>query len=349
MFFDKLIGAFSNNLAIDLGTANTVVVAKGRGIIIDEPSVVAIKKSFLYSQGSFPEIVAIGNEAKEMLGKTPMNLHAVRPLKEGVISDFDIAEIMIRDVIHRAHQRKNLISPMVVICVPYGLTKVERKAVIESAMNAGAREVYLVDEPLAAAIGVGINIYEPRGRLVVDIGGGTTEIGIVSLGGLVSSFSLKVAGDTFDLAIVSYLKHKHNILISERVAERIKIEAGSALELEKEISVSVSGREKFDGRLTTINISSVEIREAISEPIKTITRAIQNILEDLPTELVGDILDTGIVLTGGGALIKNLDEFLTQEIKLPAYLAENPLTAVALGTGAVLEDNNLLQNIARKF
>jgi rod shape-determining protein MreB len=349
MFLDKIIGAFSNNLAIDLGTANTVVVAKGKGIIINEPSVVAIKQKFNSMYGGFPEIVAIGNKAKDMLGKTPMNLQAVRPLKHGVISDFDIVEIMIRSFIEKAHERKNLISPMIVICVPYGLTQVERKAVIESSMNAGAREVYLVEEPLAAAIGVGIDIYEPRGRLIVDIGGGTTEIGVISLGGLVISHSLRIAGDTFDSAIVAYLKSKHNILISERVAENVKIAVGSALPLEQEELVSISGREKFDGRLTTVNISSEEIRESIQVPLKQISKAIQEILEIVPTELAGDILDTGIVLTGGGALIKKFDEFLIQEIKLPAYLAEDPLMAVAIGTGKVLEDPKLLQDVARKF
>jgi len=341
MIFNKLIGLFSNDLAIDLGTANTLVIAKGHGIIINEPSVVAVKNE-KYGQ---TKVLAVGHEAKNMVGKTPGNIRAIRPMRDGVIADFDMTEKMIRKFIEKAHGRKSLISPRIIICVPYGLTQVERKAVRESALSAGAREVFLIEEPMAAAIGAGINIREPQGHLVVDIGGGTTEIGVVSLGGLVLSKSIRVAGDKIDLAIINYIRRKYNLLVGERVAEEIKIAVGTAVELEEELTYTITGRDQVEGLLSSITLSSEDAREAMEEPLKEVAEALRDVLEQMPPDLAGDIVNHGVVLTGGGALIRQLDKYLSDIIRIPVYVADEPLLAVAKGTGKALDEIDLLQEL----
>lgn len=339
MLLDKLFGLFSNDLSIDLGTANTIVIAKGKGIIINEPSVVAIKKSRFGKK----RMLAIGKDAKEMLGKTPENIQAIRPLKDGVIADFDVAEEMIRHFIKKAHNRNSFIRPRVIICVPYGLTQVERKAVKDSAFSAGARDVILVEEPKAAAIGAGLPIKEPKGNMVIDIGGGTTEIGVISLDGLVRSKSIKIGGDRFDQNIIDYMKKKYNLLIGERTGEEIKIEIGTAVPLEKELTMRIKGRDQLSGLLKEIEITSVDAREAISEPLAEIGVALKEILEVTPPDLAGDIVENGIALTGGGALLKGIDIYLSKLVELPVFVCEEPLLAVARGTGAMLKDIELLQ------
>ena len=341
MLLDKLFGLFSNDLSIDLGTANTIVIARGKGIIINEPSVVAIKKNRFGKK----KMLAVGKEAKEMLGKTPDNIEAIRPLKDGVIADFDVAEEMIRHFIRKAHNRNSFIRPRVIICVPYGLTQVERKAVKDSAYSAGARDVILVEEPKAAAIGAGLPIKEPKGNLVIDIGGGTTEIGVISLEGLVRSKSIKVGGDRFDQNIVDYMKKKYNLLIGERTGEEIKIEIGTAVALEEELKMSIKGRDQLTGLLKEIEITSADVREAIAEPLAEIGTALKEILEVTPPDLAGDIVENGIALTGGGALLKGLDIYLSKLVELPVFVAEEPLLAVARGTGEMLEDIELLQQV----
>ncbi|MDD2652847.1 MAG: rod shape-determining protein [Sulfurimonas sp.] len=341
MIFNKLIGLFSNDLSIDLGTANTIVIAKGRGIIINEPSVVAVKTGKFGQQ----RVLAVGHEAKEMVGKTPGNIKAIRPMRDGVIADFDMTEKMIRKFIEKAHGRSYLISPRIIICVPYGLTQVERKAVRESALSAGAREVYLIEEPMAAAIGAGVDIREPQGNLVVDIGGGTTEIGVVSLGGLVLSKSIRTAGDKIDLAIVNYIRRKYNLLIGERIAEEIKINIGTAVPLEEELHMIITGRDQVEGLLSTVELTSEDAREAMKEPLKEIAEALRDVLEQMPPDLAGDIVNHGIILTGGGALIRKLDKYLADIIKIPVYVADEPLLAVARGTGRALEEIDLLQEL----
>ncbi len=337
---NKLLGIFSNDLAIDLGTANTLVSVKGKGIVINEPSVVAIKED-----GHKNKILAVGKAAKEMVGKTPKNIVAIRPMKNGVIADFSITEEMIRYFIQKVHNRKSLIRPRIVICVPFGLTQVERKAVKESALSAGAREVYLIEEPMAAAIGVGLPIKEPQGSMVIDIGGGTTEIGVISLGGLVVSKSIRVAGDKFDKSIVDYINKKYNLIIGERVAEEIKIQIGSAIKLEKELTMQVQGKNRVSGLLETITVTSEDIREALKDPIREIGEALKEVLEKTPPELAGDIVENGIVLTGGGALLKGFDKYLSNLVLLPVYVAEDPLLAVARGTGKALDEIDLLATI----
>ncbi len=341
MILNKLVGLFSSDLAIDLGTANTLVIVKGKGIIINEPSVVAVK----ISKNGQQKVLAVGHEAKAMVGKTPGNITAIRPMKDGVIADFDITEKMIRKFIEKAHGRKNLLSPRIIICVPYGLTQVERKAVRESALSAGAREVFLIEEPMAAAIGAGVNIREPHGNLVVDIGGGTTEIGVISLGGLVLSKSIRIAGDKLDQAIVDYIKKKYNLLIGERTGEVIKIEIGTAVVLEEDLFLNVNGRDQVEGLLTSIELSSEDVREAMSEPLRAISEALRDVLEKMPPDLAGDIVNNGIILTGGGANIRHLDKFLSDIIKIPVYVADEPLLAVAKGTGKALEEIDLLQDL----
>ncbi|WP_300367430.1 rod shape-determining protein [Hydrogenimonas sp.] len=342
MFLDKLIGVFSNDMAIDLGTANTLVLVKGEGIIINEPSVVAIQSDKMGHE----KVLAVGHEAKEMVGKTPGNIRAVRPMKDGVIADFDITEKMIRYFIEKAHHRKTFIRPRIIVCVPFGLTQVERKAVRESALSAGAREVFLIEEPMAAAIGAGLPVKEPHGNLVVDIGGGTTEIGVVSLGGLVISKSIRTAGDKIDQAIADYVKRKYNLLIGDRVAEEIKIEVGSALPLTEERNMMINGRDQVSGLLNSIELTSEDAREAMKEPLREIGEALKDILEQTPPDLAGDIVENGIVLTGGGALIRMLDKYFSEIVKLPVYVAEEPLLAVAKGTGRALEEINLLQQLS---
>jgi len=341
MIFNKIVGLFSNDLSIDLGTANTIVIAKGRGIIINEPSVVAVKTE-KYGQ---TRVLAVGHEAKEMVGKTPGNIRAIRPMRDGVIADFDMTEKMIRKFIEKAHGRSSLISPRIIICVPYGLTQVERKAVRESALSAGAREVFLIEEPMAAAIGAGVDIREPQGNLVVDIGGGTTEIGVVSLGGLVLSKSIRTAGDKIDQGIVNYVRKKYNLLIGERVAEEIKINIGTAVTLDEELSMVINGRDQVEGLLSSVELTSEDARDAMKEPLKEVAEALRDVLERMPPDLAGDIVNHGIILTGGGALIRQLDKYLSDLVKIPVFVADEPLLAVARGTGRALEEIDLLQEL----
>ncbi len=341
MFFDRFWGMLSNDLAIDLGTASTLVYVKGKGIVANEPSVVAIRKD---ARGK--KILAVGNEAKKMLGRTPANITAIRPMKDGVIADFDVTESMLKYFIQIAHNRKSFVRPRVIVSVPSGITPVEKRAVRESAELAGAREIYLIEEPMAAAIGAGLPVSEPIGSMIVDIGGGTTEVAVISLSGIVYSESVRTAGDKMDEAIVSYIKRKHNLLIGERTAELIKITIGTAFP-EKDIkTVDVKGRDMITGIPKTIEISSVEITEAIQEPINAIIDGVKTALERTPPELASDIVDRGIVLAGGGALLKNLDVLLREETNLPIIVCESPLTAVVLGSGQALDELDLLKDVA---
>ncbi len=339
MILDQLIGFFSDDMGIDLGTANTLVLVKGKGIVINEPSVVAVQRDKYGKQ----KILAVGQEAKEMVGKTPGSIEAVRPMRDGVIADFDMTEEMIRYFIEQVHGRKSLLRPRIIISIPYGLTQVERKAVRESAMSAGAREVFIIEEPMAAAIGADLPVMEPKGSLIVDIGGGTTEIGVTSLGGLVISKSIRTAGDKIDLAIVDYVRKKYNLLIGERTGEEIKIEIGSAANLEEELNMIVKGRDHVSGLLSRIELTSKDVREAMREPLKEIADALKDVLEVMPPDLAGDIVENGIVLSGGGALIRGLDKYLADIVKLPVFVADEPLLAVAKGTGKSLENIELLQ------
>lgn len=343
MLLDKLIGVFSNDMAIDLGTANTVVSIRGKGIIINEPSVVAVQND-RYGKD---KILAVGQEAKQMIGKTPLNITAVRPMKDGVIADFEMTERMIRYFIEKAHARKSFIRPRIIICIPYGITQVERKAVKESALSAGAREVFLVEEPMAAAIGAGIPVSDPSGYVVVDIGGGTTEIGVTSLGGLVLCKSIKVAGDRFDKSIMEYVRQNYNLYIGERTAENIKIEIGSAIKQDAELKIKVKGRDN-SGLLSTIELGSEGVRTAIKEPLREIVSAVRSVLEEMPPDLASDIVDNGVILTGGGALIRGLDKYLADIIKLPVRVADEPLLAVAYGTSNVLDQDALLKLISNE-
>lgn len=342
MILDRVIGWFSHDISIDLGTANTIVLVKGQGVIINEPSVVAVQND-RYGKN---KILAVGHEAKDMVGKTPGSILAVRPMKDGVIADFDMTEKMIRYFIEKAHRRKALMRPRIIVCVPYGLTGVERKAVRESAISAGAREVFLIEEPMAAAIGAGLPVKEPKGSLVVDIGGGTTEIGVISLGGLVISKSLRVAGDKLDLAVVDYVRRKYSLLIGERTGEEIKIQIGSAVSLDEPLVMQVKGRDQVSGLLNTIELTSEDVREAMKEPLKEISNALKDVLEQMPPDLAGDIVENGIVLTGGGALIRGLDKYLSDVVKLPVYVGEEPLLCVAKGTGKALEEIDVLQQLS---
>ena len=342
MFLDRFWGLLSNDLAIDLGTASTLVYVKGQGIVANEPSVVAIRRD----PGGGKKILAVGNEAKKMLGRTPANITAIRPMKDGVIADFDITENMLKYFIQIAHKRKSFVRPRVIISVPSGITPVEKRAVKESAMLAGARDIYLIEEPMAAAIGAGLPVSEPIGNMIVDIGGGTTEVAIISLSGIVYSKSVRTAGDKMDEAIVQYIKRKYNLLIGERTAELIKITIGTVYP-EKEIkTVDVKGRDMVTGIPKTIEISSVEIMEAIAEPVNTIIESVKSALERTPPELASDIVDRGIVLAGGGALLKNLDKLLKEKTGLPIVIAENPLAAVVMGSGMALDELDLLKDIA---
>ena len=341
MILDQLVGLFSSDMGIDLGTANTLVLVKDKGIVINEPSVVAVQREKYGKQ----KILAVGHDAKEMVGKTPGYIEAIRPMRDGVIADFDMTEKMIRHFIEKTHRRKTFLRPRIIISVPYGLNQVERKAVRESALSAGAREVFLIEEPMAAAIGANLPIREPQGSLVVDIGGGTTEIGVVSLGGLVISKSIRTAGDKLDASIVNYVKEKYNLLIGERKGEEIKIKIGSAMQLPKELSMIVKGRDQVSGLLSRIELTSEDIREAMREPLKEIADALKTVLENMPPDLAGDIVERGVVLTGGGALIRGLDKYLADIVKLPVYVADEPLLAVARGTGKALEEIGLLEQL----
>ncbi len=341
MIFDWFAGLFSNDLAIDLGTANTLVYVKGIGIVTNEPSVVAVQRD---ARGG-KKILAVGKEAKEMLGRTPGSIVAIRPMKDGVIADFEITEAMLRYFIERAHNRRTMVKPRIIICVPYGITEVEKRAVRESAESAGAREVYLIEEPMAAAIGAGLPITEPSGSMIVDIGGGTTEVAVISLAGIVYSKSVRVGGDKMDEAIVNYLKRKYQLLIGERTAEQIKIAIGTAYPDENVQTMAVKGRDLVAGIPKTIEVNSEEIREAIMEPVNTIVEAVRVALEKTPPELAADIVDKGIMLAGGGALIKNLDILLREETGLPIMIADDPLCAVVLGSGKALDQIDILSQV----
>jgi rod shape-determining protein MreB and related proteins len=342
MFFDRFWGLLSNDLAIDLGTASTLVYVKGQGIVANEPSVVAIRKD---SQGA-KKILAVGNEAKKMLGRTPANIVAIRPLKDGVIADFEVTEAMLSYFIKAVHKRKSFVRPRVIVSVPSGITPVEKRAVRESAELAGAREIYLIEEPMAAAIGSGLPVSEPVGNMIVDIGGGTTEVAVISLSGIVYSQSVRVAGDKMDEAIVQYVKRKYNMLIGERTAELIKITIGTAYPENEIKTVDIKGRDMVSGIPKTLEISSEEVMQAIAEPVNAIVNAVKIALERTPPELASDIVDRGIVLAGGGALLKNLDKLLREETGLPIIVAESPLTAVVIGSGRALEELDLLREIA---
>ncbi|EAK5207380.1 TPA: rod shape-determining protein [Campylobacter jejuni] len=345
MILDQLIGFFSSDMGIDLGTANTLVLVKDKGIVINEPSVVAVERE---RYGSKAKILAVGKEAKDMVGKTPGNIEAIRPMKDGVIADFDMTEKMIRYFIEKTHRRKSFLRPRIIISVPYGLTQVERKAARESALSAGAREVFLIEEPMAAAIGASLPIQEPKGNLVVDIGGGTTEIGVISLGGLVISKSIRTAGDKLDMSIVNYVKEKYNLIIGERTGEEIKITIGSAIQLPKELSMVVKGRDQVSGLLSRIELTSEDVREAMREYLKEIADALKMVLEMMPPDLASDIVENGVVLTGGGALIRGFDKYLSEIVRLPVYIADEPLLAVAKGTGKALEEISLLQQLTNE-
>ncbi|MFO7982278.1 MAG: rod shape-determining protein [Desulfuromonadales bacterium] len=342
--FDYVLGMFSNDLAIDLGTANTLVFSKGKGVVVNEPSVVAVQKDH---QGQ-RKVLAVGSEAKTMLGRTPGSIVAIRPMKDGVIADFDVTEEMLRHFIRKVHNRKTLVRPRIVICVPSGITQVEKRAVKESAESAGAREVYLIEEPMAAAIGASLPITEASGNMIVDIGGGTTEVAVISLAGVVFAKSVRVGGDKLDEAIVHHMKRKYNLLIGERTAEQIKIEIGSAYPMEnnEDETLEVKGRDLVTGIPKTLTIDSNEVREAISEPINAIVEAVRIALERTPPELAADIVDKGIVLAGGGAKLRNLDHLLREETGLPVVIAEDPLSCVVLGSGKVLDHIDLLKRVA---
>lgn len=335
----SLFSLFSSDLAIDLGTANTLVFAKGKGIVVNEPSIVAINKNT-------GEVEAVGKEAKEMLGRTPGNIVAIRPMKDGVIADFKVTERMLNYFIHKAHGRKVLVHPRIVIGVPSEITQVEKRAVIDSAYRAKASEVHLVEQAMVAAIGAGLPVTEPSGNMVVDIGGGTTDVAVISLSGIVYARSVRVAGNEMDDAIMQFLKRKYNLLIGERTGEAIKIQIGSAYPLDKPMTMEIKGRNLIEGVPKTVSIDDTEIREALSECVATIMNAIRVALERTPPELSADISDRGIVLTGGGAMLKNLDKRIREETGLPVSIAEDPLASVVLGTGKMLTDFKLLRRVA---
>ncbi|MBW1866345.1 MAG: rod shape-determining protein [Deltaproteobacteria bacterium] len=337
-----MLGIFSSDLAVDLGTANTLVYVKGKGIVLSEPSVVAVRTDASLKN----RILAVGAEAKNMLGRTPGNIIAIRPMRDGVIADFEVTEAMLRHFIHKVHNRRTFVRPRIIVAVPSGITQVEKRAVKESAESAGAREVYLIEEPMAAAIGAGLPITEPTCNMVVDIGGGTTEVAVISLAGIVYSRSLRVAGDKMDEAIMQYIKRKYNLLIGERTSEIIKTTIGNAYPEPQELeSIEVKGRDLVSGIPKILAIDSEEIRMAISEQIDSIVETVKIALEQTPPELAADIVDNGIVLTGGGALLKNLDKLLREESGLPITVAEDPLSTVALGCGKVLDSIEILKQV----
>ena len=336
--FGYFLGLFSNDMGIDLGTANTLVYVKGQGIVLMEPSVVAV-------QSGTNNVLAVGEEAKKMLGRTPGSITAIRPMKDGVIADFDITESMLSYFIRKVHNRKAFVAPRVVIAIPSDITEVEKRAVKDSAEQAGARKVYLIEEPMAAAIGVGLPVHEPAGNMIIDIGGGTTEVAIISLAGIVFPRSVRVGGDEMDEAIIQHLKRNYNLMIGERTAEEIKIAIGSAYPLKEELTMEVKGRDLIAGLPKTLRISSEEIREALSEPISTILQAVRVALERCPPELSADLVDRGLIMTGGGSLLRGFDKLISEETGLPVHVADNPLTTIALGTGKVLDELYFLQKL----
>ena len=338
MFLDQLMGVFSNDVAIDLGTANTLVYLKGKGIVLNEPSVVAVDRTT-------NKVIAVGKEAKSMLGRTPDEIVAVRPLKDGVIADFEKTEDLLREFIQKALRRRTWVRPRIIICVPSGITEVEKRAVQDSAHHAGAREVLLVPEPIAAAIGVGLPVGKPSGNMIIDIGGGTTEIAVMALNSIVNQQSIRVGGDEMDEAIVQYVKKAYNLLIGEQTAEQIKVRIGSAFRLEQEEEMEIKGRDLVAGIPKTMKISSVEVREALSEPLQQIVDALMQSLEKTPPELASDIVDRGIVMTGGGSLLRGIDMLLREATNLPITVAEDPLTCVVLGTGKILDDPTLYEKV----
>lgn len=337
---DSFFGIFSSDLAIDLGTANTLIYVKGKGIVANEPSVVAVQNG-----RDNRKIVAVGTEAKHMCGRTPVGITAVRPMKDGVIADFEVTEEMLRFFIQRVHRRRALVRPRVIVSVPFGITEVEKRAVKESAESAGARDVYLVVEPMAAAIGAGLPITEACGSMIVDIGGGTTEVAVISLKGIVYSQSIRVGGDKMDEAIINYVKRNYNLAIGERTAEQIKISLGAVLPTGENHKVEITGRDLVGGLPKTIEISEDEVREALDEPIKHIVEVIRQVLERTPAELAADIVERGITLAGGGALLRNLDKLVQQLTGLQVLLAEDPLTAVVMGSGKILDNLELLKDV----
>jgi rod shape-determining protein MreB len=338
VMFEFLMAPFGKDMAIDLGTATTLVHVKGRGIVLYEPSVVAIEKDS-------GRILAVGEEAKKMLGRTPGNIVAIRPLKDGVIADFEVTEAMLRHFIKKVHRRNFLVKPRVVVCVPSGVTAVERRAVYEATISAGAREAYLIEEPMAAAIGAGLPVQEPTGNMIVDIGGGTTEVAVISLGGIVVAKSLRIGGDEFDEAIIQYIKKEYNVMIGERTAEEIKIQIGSAYPLPQEIDVEVRGRDLLTGLPKNIVVSSEEIRAAIEEPVAAIVQTIKETLEETPPELASDLMDRGMFLAGGGSLLRGLDQRLRDETGMPVHLTEDPTTCVVRGSGKALENIGVLRKV----
>ncbi|MBW2162920.1 MAG: rod shape-determining protein [Deltaproteobacteria bacterium] len=340
MFLGSLLGRFSSDLAIDLGTANTLVYVKGKGIVLREPSVVAVRKDVRANK-----VVAVGKDAKMMLGRTPGNIVAIRPMKDGVIADFEVTEAMLRYFIRKIHDRRTLIRPRIIISVPSGITQVEKRAVRESAESAGAREVYLIEEPMAAAIGAGLPITEPIANMIVDMGGGTTEVAVISLAGIVYSKSVRVAGDKMDNAILQFIKRKFNLLIGEHSAEKIKIALGDVIPEEPYQEMEIKGRDLVSGVPKTITINSSEVRSAITEQIDTIVGTVKSVLEQTPPELAADIVDKGIVLTGGVALLKNLDKLLREETNLPIIIADDPLSSVVLGAGMSLDNLDILKEV----
>lgn len=339
MVLNALYGMVSSDLAIDLGTANTLVYAAGKGIVLREPSVVAVHRDS-------KQILAVGTEAKRMLGRTPGSIVAIRPMKDGVIANFEITEAMLKYFITKVHNRKKLVRPRIIIGIPSGITQVEKRAVRDSAELAGAREVYLIEEPMAAAIGVGLPIEEPSGNMIVDIGGGTTEVAVVSLSGIVYSRSVRIGGDIMDEMVVNYIKRKYNLLIGERTGEAIKMQLGSAVPLGEKLTMEVKGRDLVAGIPKTLLINDAEIREALAEPVSNIVETVKIALERTPPELAADIVDKGIVLAGGGALLRGLDALLREETGLPVAIAEDPLSAVVLGTGYLLDALDLLRRVS---
>jgi rod shape-determining protein MreB len=333
------LGLFSSDIGIDLGTANTLVYVKDRGIVLREPSVVAI-------QAGTNRVLAVGDEAKRMLGRTPGSIVAIRPLKAGVIADFEITEAMLRYFIRKVHGRRNWVRPRVIVAVPSGITEVEKRAVKDSATHAGAREVYLIEEPMAAAIGVGLPVQEPAGNMIVDVGGGTTEVALISLAGIVFSRSVRVGGDEMDEAIVQYMKRVYNLMIGERTAEEIKIRIGSAYAMDEESTLEVKGRDLIAGLPKTLTVTSQEIREALQEPVTTIVEAVRTTLERCPPELAADLVDRGIVMAGGGSLLRGIDKLLAEQTGLPVHRADDPMSAVAEGTGVVLHELSFLRKVA---